>query len=279
MLYEQQVDQLENFHLPLLDQMLLLEGANTTTNTIIDVLETAAATREVTLKAPIIEDIDKTIVAVSEHMEIIKMLQEAIFSHICAAADFVKKELSPNEYMLLEVGFVLGAGRILFKLVEKVAVPRSVFWTTKTLQMPTPSILNVLEELDPTIFNALRSKLHKVFNVGTLVPPSSSPKKLFDVNLVGHGYILWFKKQNKGSLLNVALDNEASKELLWVVNTDKEEQDNTVVSLQLYSNLEDKVLIEEGRIVMNITKMEDPCNKMSYYIWDPGKMPIYRRGK
>uniref|UniRef100_A0A0V0H6X4 Putative ovule protein n=1 Tax=Solanum chacoense TaxID=4108 RepID=A0A0V0H6X4_SOLCH len=93
MLYEQQVDQLENFHLPPFDQMLLLEGANTTTNTIIDVLETAAATREVTLKAPTIEDIDKTIVAVSEQMEIIKMLQEAIFSHICAAADFVESEL------------------------------------------------------------------------------------------------------------------------------------------------------------------------------------------
>uniref|UniRef100_M1ARB9 Structural constituent of ribosome n=1 Tax=Solanum tuberosum TaxID=4113 RepID=M1ARB9_SOLTU len=179
-------------------------------------------------------------------------------------------ELSPNEYMILEVGFVFDVGRIFFKLVEKVVVPWSACLTTKTLQLPMPSIHNVLEELNPTIFNALRLKLHKVFNVVTLVPPSSSTKKLFDVNLVRHGYILWFKKQNKRPLLNVALDNEASKELLWVVNTDKEEQDNTIVSLRLYSNLEDKVLIEEGRIVMNITTMEDPCDKMSHYIWDPG---------
>ncbi|KAG5570485.1 hypothetical protein H5410_060251 [Solanum commersonii] len=51
MLYEQQVDQLENFHLPLHDSMLLLEGANTISNTIIDDLGTTAAAGEVTQKA------------------------------------------------------------------------------------------------------------------------------------------------------------------------------------------------------------------------------------
>lgn len=40
-----------------------------------------------------------------------------------------------------------------------------------------------------------------------------------------------------------------------------------------HSNLEDKVLIEEGRTFMNINKMEDPCGSMSNYIWNPGKMP------
>ncbi|KAK4721282.1 hypothetical protein R3W88_011515 [Solanum pinnatisectum] len=60
MLHEQEVDHLEKFHLSLCYQMLLLEGANT----IIDMLETVAATREVPLKAPTIEDIDKTIVVV-----------------------------------------------------------------------------------------------------------------------------------------------------------------------------------------------------------------------
>ncbi|KAK4721874.1 hypothetical protein R3W88_012107 [Solanum pinnatisectum] len=237
MLHEQEVTQLEKFHLPLCDQMLLLEGANTTTNTIIDVWETVAATREVTLKAPIIEDIDKTIVVVSEQMEIIKMLQEEIFSHICAAVDFVESELqatnnkkegtnnvleimlagycpkiAPNVFNELKmwscsqhtIKCLLDASEIgaryivlvtiFFKLVEKVVVPWSACLTIETLQLPMPSIHNVLEELNPTIFNALRSKLHKVFNVGTLVPPSSSLKKLFDVNLVRHGYILWFKK-------------------------------------------------------------------------------------
>ncbi|KAK6779698.1 hypothetical protein RDI58_021882 [Solanum bulbocastanum] len=107
-----------------------------------------------------------------------------------------------------------------------------------------PSIHNVLEELDPTILNPLSSKLHNVFKVDPLVLPSSSPKKLLDVYLVRHGCILWFEKQNEESLLKVALDIEASKEFLWVVNTYKEEQDNTLVSLRLNSNLEDKVLIE-----------------------------------
>ncbi|WMV12890.1 hypothetical protein MTR67_006275 [Solanum verrucosum] len=384
--YEQQVDQLENFHLPLRDQMLLLEGANTTSNTIIDALGTTTAAREVMQKALPIEDIDKIIVAISELMEIIKMLHKAFSSHVCAAADFVDSELraannkkegthnilkimlagycpkiaqyvfyellgkgnspsaftfsqviqakyvvnevdsassllrdmtklgcvpnalshhcraltppqsanalvhefisenlltfcstmldlllvgvapnrlkmwscsqykikclldvfeigkryivlvtfleklSLNECKLLEVGFV-GAGRIWFKLVEKVVVPGSAFRTTEILQVPVPSFHNILVELDPTIRNALRSKLHKVFNVGSLVLPSSSLKQLFDVNLVRHGCILWFKKQNDGSLLQVALDNEVFKEFLWVVNTYKEEHDNTVVSL------------------------------------------------
>ncbi|KAH0704056.1 hypothetical protein KY285_018334 [Solanum tuberosum] len=399
MLYEQQVDQLENFHLPRRDQMLLLEGANTTSSTIIDALGTTTAAREVTQKAPPIEDIDKLIVAISELMEIIKMLQEAFSSNVCAAADFVDselraannikegthnilkimlagyypkiaryvfyellgegnspsaftfaqviqakcvvnevdsassllrdmtklgcvpnalshhcrtltpphsanalvhefisknlltscstmldlllvggaptrlkmwscsqhkikcllnvseigkryvmlvtffEELSPYECKLLEVGFV-GAGRIWFKLVEKVVVPWSDFRTTEILQVPVPSFHNILVELDPTVLNALRSKLHKMFNVGPLVLPSSSLKQLLDVNLVRHGCILWFKKQNDGSLLKVSLDNEVLEEFLWIVNTYKEEHDNTVVSLRLYSNLEDKVLIE-----------------------------------
>ncbi|KAH0688966.1 hypothetical protein KY289_016324 [Solanum tuberosum] len=347
--YEQQVDQLENFHLPLRDQMLLLEGANTTSNTIINALGTTTAAREVTQKALPIEDIDKIIVAISELMEIMKMPFKAFSSHVCEAVDFVDskgnspsaftfvqviqakyvvnevdsassllrymtklgcvpnalshhcraltppqsanglvhefisenlltscstmldlllvggapnrlkmwscsqykikclldvfeigkryivlvtslEKLSLNECKLLEVGFV-GAGRIWFKLVVKVVVPGSAFRTIEILQVPIPSFHNILVELDPTILNALRSKLHKVFNVGPLVLPSSSLKQLFDVNLVRHGCILWFKKQNDGSLLQVAWDNEVFTEFLWVVNTYNEEHDNTVVSL------------------------------------------------
>ncbi|KAH0656890.1 hypothetical protein KY290_019096 [Solanum tuberosum] len=147
------------------------------------------------------------------------------------------EELSPYECKLLEVGFV-GAERIWFKLVENVVVPWSDFRTTEILQVPVPSFHNILVELDPTVLNALRSKLHKVFNVGPLVLPSSSLNQLLDVNLVRHGCILWFKKQNDGSLLKVSLDNEVLEEFIWVVNTYKEEHDNTVVSLRLYLNLE-----------------------------------------
>ncbi|KAG5584565.1 hypothetical protein H5410_044999 [Solanum commersonii] len=276
------VDQLESCHLPLCDQMLQLEGPNTTTTLLLMLWEIHQLQRKSRQKAPTIEDIDKIIIAISEQMESVKMLQEAIFSHICAAADFVESELqatnialkimlagyclkiSPNEFYemlgkaggasiglkmwscsqhkikclldafeigkryvvlaisleesphneckLLEVDFVLGAGRIWFKV-----------------QVPMPSIYNVLEELDPTILNALSSKLHKVFKVGPLVLSSSSPKKLLDVYLVRHGCILWFEKQNEESLLKVALYIEASKEFLWVVNTYKEEEDNILM--------------------------------------------------
>lgn len=53
--------------------MLLLEGENTTTDTI-DSLGTTVAAREVMQKALTIDDIDKTSVAISEQMEIMKIL-------------------------------------------------------------------------------------------------------------------------------------------------------------------------------------------------------------
>lgn len=37
-----------------------------------------------------------------------------------------------------------------------------------------------------------------------------------------------------------------------------------------YSNLEDKVLFEGRRNVINLAKVEDPCGNMSNYLWDPG---------
>lgn len=79
-------------------------------------------------------------------------------------------------------------------------------------------------------------------------------------------------------MLEVALDNEAFEEFFWVVNIDKEEHNNIMVFVQLFSNLEDKVLIKGGRIVMNLTKMEVLFAKMSNYIWDPREMSIYSRG-
>ncbi|KAM3377112.1 hypothetical protein P3S68_009525 [Capsicum galapagoense] len=140
-----------------------------------------------------------------------------------------------------------------------------------------PPIQTALEESDPTINSDLKSKLHQMLNVCPLFLPSLS-QELFDDYLVRYGCILWFKKQKERSMLEVTLDNEAFEEFFWVVGTDKEEQHNTMVSVRLYSNLEDKVLIEGGRIVLNLTKMEVLFVKMSNYIWDPGKMSIYSRG-
>ncbi|KAJ8528208.1 hypothetical protein K7X08_021900 [Anisodus acutangulus] len=157
-----------------------------------------------------------------------EMVVQGIKSHVVIYTNLVHKIC--NEYKLLEVGFVLGAGRIWLKLVEKVAALRSTSRIAKNLQVPMPSTNNALEELDPTINNVLKSKLHKVFNVGPSALPSSSPKKLVGVNRVGDGCILWFEKQKKSSSLEVALGNAAFEEFLWVVNTGKEEHDNVVVS-------------------------------------------------
>ncbi|PHU27942.1 hypothetical protein BC332_00035 [Capsicum chinense] len=148
----------------------------------------------------------------------------------------------------------------------------------KILHVLMPPIQTAFEESDPTINSDLNSKPHQVFNVFPLILSSTLSKELFGDYLVRCGCILWFEKQKEGSMLEVALDNEASEKFFWVVNTDKEEHNNIMVSVQLYSNLEDKVLIEGGRIVMNITKMEVLFAKMSNYIWDPGKMSIYSRG-
>ncbi|KAH0650106.1 hypothetical protein KY284_030018 [Solanum tuberosum] len=80
--YEQQVNQLENFHLPLRDQIC----------------------EEVTQKALPIEDIDKIIVAISELMEIMKTLHKAFSSHVCAATDFVdSKGNSPSAFTFAQV--------------------------------------------------------------------------------------------------------------------------------------------------------------------------------
>ncbi|PHT33561.1 hypothetical protein CQW23_25361 [Capsicum baccatum] len=131
------------------------------------------------------------------------------------------------------------------KLVLKVTIPWGVSWIAEILHVLMPPIQTALEESDPTINSDLNSKLHQ---------------------------------QKEGPMLEVALDNEAFEEFFWVVDSDKEEHNNTMVFVRLYLNLEDKVLIEGGRIVMNLTKMEVLFAKMSNYIWDPGKMFIYSRG-
>lgn len=61
---------------------------------------TTSSAREVGQKAPTIEDIGKILIAISEQTEIMKMLQEAIFLHIFAAADFVVSELQATNNAL-----------------------------------------------------------------------------------------------------------------------------------------------------------------------------------
>ncbi|KAL2553726.1 Vacuolar protein sorting-associated protein 32-like protein 2 [Forsythia ovata] len=91
-LYEQQIEQLGNFQLRIHDQMILLEGAKATTETV-DALRTGAAAMKAMQKATNIDDVDKTMDEINEQTENMKQIQEALATPIGAAADFDEDEL------------------------------------------------------------------------------------------------------------------------------------------------------------------------------------------
>ncbi|KAK1280821.1 hypothetical protein QJS04_geneDACA014917 [Acorus gramineus] len=91
-LYEQQVEQLGNFQLRIHDQMIMLEGAKATTETV-DALRTGAAAMKAMQKATNIDDVDKTMDEINEQTENMKQIQEALSAPIGAAADFDEDEL------------------------------------------------------------------------------------------------------------------------------------------------------------------------------------------
>ncbi|XP_040997448.1 vacuolar protein sorting-associated protein 32 homolog 2-like [Juglans microcarpa x Juglans regia] len=91
-LYEQQIEQLGNFQLRIHDQMILLEGAKATTETV-DALRTGAAAMKAMHKATNIDDVDKTMDEINEQTENMKQIQEALSAPIGASADFDEDEL------------------------------------------------------------------------------------------------------------------------------------------------------------------------------------------
>ncbi|KAE8729811.1 Vacuolar protein sorting-associated protein 32-like protein 1 [Hibiscus syriacus] len=91
-LYEQQIEQLGNFELRIHDQMIMLEGAKATTETV-DALRTGAAAMKAMQKATNIDDVDKTMDEINEQTENMKQIQEALSTPIGAAADFDEDEL------------------------------------------------------------------------------------------------------------------------------------------------------------------------------------------
>lgn len=91
-LYEVQVEQLGNFQLRIHDQMIMLEGAKATTETV-DALRTGAAAMKAMQKSTNIDDVDKTMDEINEQTENMKQIQEALSTPIGAAADFDEDEL------------------------------------------------------------------------------------------------------------------------------------------------------------------------------------------
>ncbi|KAI3422890.1 uncharacterized protein J3R85_011627 [Psidium guajava] len=91
-LYEQQIEQLGNFQLRIHDQMIMLEGAKATTETV-DALRTGAKAMKSMQQATNIDDVDKTMDEINEQTENMKQIQEALSTPIGAAADFDEDEL------------------------------------------------------------------------------------------------------------------------------------------------------------------------------------------
>ncbi|KAL7166410.1 hypothetical protein ACSBR2_037146 [Camellia fascicularis] len=91
-LYEQQIEQLGNFQLRIHDQMIMLEGAKATTETV-DALRSGASAMKAMQKATNIDDVDKTMDEINEQTENMKQIQEALSAPIGAAADFDEDEL------------------------------------------------------------------------------------------------------------------------------------------------------------------------------------------
>lgn len=91
-LYEQQIEQLGNFQLRVHDQMIMLEGAKATTETV-DALRSGASAMKAMQKATNIDDVDKTMDEINEQTENMKQIQEALSTPIGAAADFDEDEL------------------------------------------------------------------------------------------------------------------------------------------------------------------------------------------
>ncbi|EYU30671.1 hypothetical protein ABFS82_11G057000 [Erythranthe guttata] len=91
-LYEEQIAQLGNFQLRIHDQMIMLEGAKATTETV-DALRSGASAMKAMNKSTNIDDLDKTMDEINEQTENMKQIQEALATPIGAAADFDEDEL------------------------------------------------------------------------------------------------------------------------------------------------------------------------------------------
>ncbi|XP_074312487.1 vacuolar protein sorting-associated protein 32 homolog 1-like [Silene latifolia] len=90
-MYEQQVEQLGNFQLRIHDQMILLDGAKATTETV-DALRSGAKAMKDMQKETNIIDVDKTMDEINEQTDNLRQIQDALAAPI-GANDFDEDEL------------------------------------------------------------------------------------------------------------------------------------------------------------------------------------------
>ncbi|KAM0941646.1 putative Snf7 family protein [Dioscorea sansibarensis] len=103
-LYEQQIEQVGNYQLRIHDQLILIESASVTTQTV-DALRTGAAKLKEVRKKIDINSVDKTLDEINEQTENLKLVQDALSAPIGAAADFDDDELEMELEELDALGF------------------------------------------------------------------------------------------------------------------------------------------------------------------------------
>ncbi|XP_072974987.1 vacuolar protein sorting-associated protein 32 homolog 1-like [Typha angustifolia] len=91
-LYEAQIEQLANSQLRVHDQMIMLEGAKATTDTV-DALRSGSSAIKSIQQSLNIDDIEKTLDEANEHTDSMKQIQEALATPVGSAADFDEDEL------------------------------------------------------------------------------------------------------------------------------------------------------------------------------------------
>jgi charged multivesicular body protein 4 len=86
-LYETQIEQLANFQLRVHDQIIMLESAKATTDTV-DALRSGSSAVKAIHQSVSIDDIENAIEEANEHTENMRQIQEALATPIGASADF-----------------------------------------------------------------------------------------------------------------------------------------------------------------------------------------------
>ncbi|KAL0733366.1 hypothetical protein Bca4012_009576 [Brassica carinata] len=88
--YEQQVEQLGNYQLRIHDQMIMIEGAKATTETV-DALRIGASAMKAMQKATNIEDVDKTMNEINDQTDNMRQIQDSLSAPF--GSDFNEDEL------------------------------------------------------------------------------------------------------------------------------------------------------------------------------------------
>ncbi|XP_031473256.1 vacuolar protein sorting-associated protein 32 homolog 1-like [Nymphaea colorata] len=117
-LYDVQIQQIRNFQLRVQDQMVLLEGAKATTDTV-DALRTGAAAIKKMQQEMNIDDVDKTMGEIHDQVDDLRQIQEALSAPL-GVADFDEDELE-EELLALE-----DDDRVEEKLQEQILRPVTV---------------------------------------------------------------------------------------------------------------------------------------------------------